>query len=46
MLLDPARFKPLLQQDYDWAEHNIPFFASSDSELTEAYYFRWRIYRF
>eukprot|EP01047_Picozoa_sp_COSAG01_P104088 COSAG01_NODE_33467_length_563_cov_1.896552_1_plen_138_part_10 len=26
---------------FEWARENVPFFASSDADLTEAYYFRW-----
>ena len=45
VLVDPADFRPLLQEDYEWARTTIPFFASSDQDLTSAYFFRWRVYR-
>ena len=44
-LLDPEQLRPYLGEDYDWALANVPFFASSDQELTAAYFFRWQVYR-
>lgn len=44
-VLDPATFAPLLGNDYAWALGNIPFFESSDANLTAAYFFRWRTYQ-
>jgi hypothetical protein len=29
---------------FEWAQENVPFFDSSDADLTEAYYFRWKTY--
>ena len=42
-VLDPANFSSLLQEDLGWATASIPFFESSDANLTAAYYFRWRV---
>ena len=46
VLLESSDFRPLLQEDYTWARDSIPFFATSDLDLTTAYYFRWRVYRY
>ena len=44
-LLDPAAFQRQLGDDFAWAVDTCPFFECSDSDLTEAYFFRWRTYR-
>ncbi len=30
-------------QDWDWYEHNIPFFESPDSAIDATYYYRWEL---
>eukprot|EP01052_Picozoa_sp_SAG31_P039132 SAG31_NODE_5362_length_2587_cov_2.129823_1_plen_661_part_10 len=44
-VLDPANFSSLLQEDLEWATASIPFFDSSDANLTAVYYFRWRVFK-
>ena len=45
-LLKPERFLDLLQEDFDWAAENIPFFDADDSDLVTAYYYRWRVFKY
>lgn len=42
-VLDPASFSAVLREDLPWAAENIPLFESSDANLTNTYYFRWRV---
>lgn len=41
-VLDPSTFAPILGEDLAWATATIPFFESSDVNLTNTYFFRWR----
>ena len=43
-ILNPNNFSQYLNEDFNWALTSIPFFESSDENLTLSYYFRWRIY--
>jgi hypothetical protein len=43
-LLDPLSFAPLLGRDFPAAASTLPLFEASSRALTEAYYFRWRVF--
>jgi hypothetical protein len=46
-LLDPssAEFAMFYGDDLDWAIDNVPFFEASDGAFTEAFAFRWKLYK-
>ena len=37
-VLEPGQFEPDLKA-------SVPYFACSDQELTQAYWYRWQVYR-
>jgi hypothetical protein len=42
-VLSPSTFAPYLASDLGWANGTIPLFEASDANLTQTYYFRWRV---
>ncbi len=49
-VINPNDYASLLRLDdnvsqLDWAVQSVPFFDVDDSDLREAYYFRWLTYR-
>lgn len=44
-VLNPAAFRGLLADDFDWAVDSVPFFEAEDANLTRTYYFRTRVLR-
>ena len=46
-VLNPSTFRPLLQDDFDWvvSSPGAPLFEASDSNMTFAWYHRWRLFK-
>ena len=44
-VLDPEAFRSQLGSDFGWAKQNVPFFEVDESDITTAYFFRWKVYR-
>lgn len=45
VVLNPSDFASQLGDDLPWAISNVPFFECDDSDITDAYYFRWTSFR-
>ena len=41
--LEPHR--GLLREEFEWVASNVPHFECSDSEITTAYWYRWRLFK-
>ena len=44
-LLDPSNFSHLYGNDLPWAIDSVPFFEASDGAFTEAFAFRWKLFK-
>ena len=44
-LLDPGNFSQLYNEDLAWATDNVPFFEASNNAFTEAFAFRWKLFK-
>ena len=44
-LLDPGNFSEFYDEDLPWAVEHVPFFEASERAFTEAFAFRWRLYK-
>jgi hypothetical protein len=43
-VLDPAAFKGILGNDFDWASGNIPLLDFPQQDINKTYYYRWRLF--
>ena len=44
-LLHPQNFTQFFDTDLAWATENVPFFEASESAFTEAFAFRWKLFK-
>ena len=41
-VLDPAKYTHMLGDDAQWAERTVPYIDVPDTDVLEAFYYRWR----